>query len=153
MSELTPPPTRLRLFLAFTRVGLFGFGGAAALARQVVVEERRWLAERDYAELLPVGQILPGSGPSACPNLTEQHHRRTRRRRTPTGRNRAAERHPREFACGSGTRHARVTLRGGTERGKLAGTPPPSAGTRFVEITASCRPGGWPDIPIAIVSA
>ena len=85
MSELTPPPTRLRLFLAFTRVGLFGFGGAAALARQVVVEERRWLAERDYAELLPVGQILPGSGPSACPNLTEEHHRRTREAGRPPG--------------------------------------------------------------------
>jgi chromate transporter len=60
MTELAPPPTRLQLFLAFTRVGLFGFGGAAALARQVVVEERRWLGERDYAEMLAVGQILPG---------------------------------------------------------------------------------------------
>jgi chromate transporter len=60
MSELAPPPTRLQLFLAFTEVGLFGFGGAAALARSVIVERRRWLSERDYAEILAAGQVLPG---------------------------------------------------------------------------------------------
>jgi chromate transporter len=60
VTELTPPPTQLQLFLAFTRVGLFAFGGAGALARQVVVEERRWLSEQDYAEMLAVGQVLPG---------------------------------------------------------------------------------------------
>jgi chromate transporter len=60
MTDLAPPPTRLQLFLAFTRIGLLAFGGAAALARAVIVEERRWLAERDYAEMLAVGQVLPG---------------------------------------------------------------------------------------------
>jgi chromate transporter len=60
MTDLAPPPTRLQMFLAFTRVGLFSFGGAAAMARQVVVEEKRWLSERDYAEMLAAGQVLPG---------------------------------------------------------------------------------------------
>jgi chromate transporter len=60
MDDIAPPPTRLQLFLAFTRIGLLAFGGAAALSRAVVVQEKRWLAERDYAEILAVGQVLPG---------------------------------------------------------------------------------------------
>jgi len=60
MTELAPPPTRLQLFLAFTEIGLLGFGGAAALARSVIVERNRWMAEHDYAEILAVGQVLPG---------------------------------------------------------------------------------------------
>ena len=60
MTDLAPPPTRLQLFLAFTETGLLGFGGAAALARSIIVERRRWMTERDYAEILAVGQVLPG---------------------------------------------------------------------------------------------
>lgn len=51
---------RRDLFLAFLKVGLCGFGGVAAWAHRVVVEERRWLSDRAYAELLGLGQILPG---------------------------------------------------------------------------------------------
>lgn len=54
------PPTRAALFLGYAKIGLLGFGGVAAIARHVIVEERRWLSERDYAEVLAVGQILPG---------------------------------------------------------------------------------------------
>lgn len=54
------PPSRTDLFLGFLRIGLLGFGGVAAWARRVIVEERRWLSERDYAEILGLGQILPG---------------------------------------------------------------------------------------------
>ncbi|MBX9698630.1 MAG: chromate transporter [Acetobacteraceae bacterium] len=53
-------PGRADLFLGFLRIGLLGFGGVAAWARRVIVEERRWLSERDYAEVLGLGQILPG---------------------------------------------------------------------------------------------
>ncbi|MFL1462136.1 chromate transporter [Roseococcus sp. DSY-14] len=52
---------RLRdLFLGYARIGLLGFGGVAVIARHVIVEERRWLTERDYAEVLGLGQVLPG---------------------------------------------------------------------------------------------
>ena len=34
--------------------------GVAAWARRVIVEERRWLTEREYAEVLGLGQVLPG---------------------------------------------------------------------------------------------
>jgi chromate transporter len=56
----TCTPTQLDLFLGYLKVGLLGFGGVAVWSRRVVVEERRWLTEREYAELLGLGQILPG---------------------------------------------------------------------------------------------
>ncbi|HKO07921.1 MAG TPA: chromate transporter [Alphaproteobacteria bacterium] len=51
---------RMELFLAFLKIGLLGFGGVAPWARRVIVEERAWLSEEEYASLLGVGQILPG---------------------------------------------------------------------------------------------
>jgi chromate transporter len=59
-AETTRTPSRLDLFLGFLKIGLFGFGGVGAWSRHVIVEDRRWLTERDYAELLGLGQILPG---------------------------------------------------------------------------------------------
>ena len=56
----TTVPTRSELFLGYLKIGLLGFGGVAAWARRVIVEERRWLTEREYAEVLGMGQILPG---------------------------------------------------------------------------------------------
>lgn len=56
----TRPPSRAVLFLGFLQIGLFGFGGVGAWARRVIVAERRWLTEREYAEVLGLGQILPG---------------------------------------------------------------------------------------------
>jgi len=53
-------PTRTALFLGYLKMGLLGFGGVAAIARHVIVVERRWLTERDYAEIMGVGQVLPG---------------------------------------------------------------------------------------------
>lgn len=53
-------PTRSDLFAGYVKIGLLGFGGVAAIARHVIVVERRWLNERDYAELMGVGQLLPG---------------------------------------------------------------------------------------------
>ena len=49
------------LFFGFARIGLLGFGGVAPVARHVIVEERQWLDDRDYAAVLGVGQILPGA--------------------------------------------------------------------------------------------
>ncbi len=53
--------TRRGLFLVFLKIGLCGFGGVATWARRVIVEERAWLSEQDYAELLGVASILPGA--------------------------------------------------------------------------------------------
>ncbi len=46
--------------MGFLSIGLMGFGGVAAIARHVIVERRRWLSEQDYANILGVGQVLPG---------------------------------------------------------------------------------------------
>ena len=48
------------IFLAFTQISLSGFGGVHFWARHVLVERRRWLNDRDYVELLAMGQLLPG---------------------------------------------------------------------------------------------
>ncbi|HEY8564752.1 MAG TPA: chromate transporter [Beijerinckiaceae bacterium] len=59
-AKSAPPITPLQLFLAFGKAGLCGFGGVAPWAHRILVEERRWLDDKAYAELLGLGQILPG---------------------------------------------------------------------------------------------
>jgi chromate transporter len=52
--------SRTALFLGFLKIGMLGFGGIAPWARRVIVEERAWLDDGEYAALLGVGQVLPG---------------------------------------------------------------------------------------------
>jgi len=54
------PPTRAAIFAAFLKMGLLGFGGVLPWARRVLVEERSWMTEREFAELLGMCQVLPG---------------------------------------------------------------------------------------------
>jgi chromate transporter len=49
------------LFLAFLKIGLLGFGGVAPVSRHIMVEERAWLSDKEYASLLGIGQALPGA--------------------------------------------------------------------------------------------
>ncbi len=62
MSDTTgrPRPSVSALFFTYLRIGLIGFGGVNAWARRVLVEERRWVTEQEYAEVLGIGQVLPG---------------------------------------------------------------------------------------------
>ena len=55
-----PAISRTALFLGFAKIGLLGFGGVAPWARHVIVADRRWLSEAEYASILGVGQVLPG---------------------------------------------------------------------------------------------
>jgi len=52
------------LFLVFSKVGLCGFGGVAAWAHRILVDERRWYTDKQYADLLSVSSVLPG--PNIC---------------------------------------------------------------------------------------
>jgi chromate transporter len=52
--------SKRELFLGFLKIGLLGFGGIAPWARHVIIEERRWLTEKEFAAILGIGQILPG---------------------------------------------------------------------------------------------
>jgi chromate transporter len=54
------PIGKMELFLGFLKIGLLGFGGIAPWARHVIVEERGWLSEKEFASVLGIGQILPG---------------------------------------------------------------------------------------------
>lgn len=56
----THHPTLPELFMGYAKVGLLGFGGVGPIARHVIVAERKWLTEREYAEILGLGQVLPG---------------------------------------------------------------------------------------------
>jgi chromate transporter len=54
------PPGNGELFLGFLMLGLIGFGGVLPLARNMLVEDRRWLSGQQFTELLGLCQFLPG---------------------------------------------------------------------------------------------
>jgi chromate transporter len=56
----TAPPTLAGLFLGFTRVAAFAFGGVLPWARYVLVERRRWLTPEEFTDTLALSQLLPG---------------------------------------------------------------------------------------------
>lgn len=53
-------PSLLDLFLAFAGIAVMGFGGVLPWARRMLVERRRWLTADEFAEVLSLGQFLPG---------------------------------------------------------------------------------------------
>jgi chromate transporter len=57
-----PHISALTLFLTFSRITLSGFGGMPFWTRRTLVEHQRWLTEREFVELLALGQLLPGPG-------------------------------------------------------------------------------------------
>jgi chromate transporter len=50
----------LALFVAFLRVSLFGFGGGLVWARRIVLEQRRWIKEEEFTDILSLCQFMPG---------------------------------------------------------------------------------------------
>jgi chromate transporter len=54
------PVPLFALFFSFLKVSLCGFGGGLVWARRVVVEERRWMDEQQFAETLTLCQLMPG---------------------------------------------------------------------------------------------
>jgi chromate transporter len=52
--------SRTQLFTSFLKMGLLGFGGVLPWARRVLVDERRWLDDRAFAELIGLCQVMPG---------------------------------------------------------------------------------------------
>ncbi|MDB5814311.1 MAG: chromate transport protein ChrA [Rhodocyclales bacterium] len=53
-------PNRRQLFAGFFKTGISGFGGVLPHARRMLVDDRRWLTDRQFTELLSLGQTLPG---------------------------------------------------------------------------------------------
>jgi chromate transporter len=52
--------SRYTLFLTFSRITLSGFGGVTFWARRTLVERERWLTDKQFVELLTLGQLVPG---------------------------------------------------------------------------------------------
>jgi chromate transporter len=48
------------LFLGFLSISIRAFGGVLPWARQVLVEEKKWLNEREFTDTLSLCQFLPG---------------------------------------------------------------------------------------------
>lgn len=58
--EQVAAPTLRQLFLGFLGLGMMAFGGALPLAHRMLVEDKRWLNETEFTELLGLCQFLPG---------------------------------------------------------------------------------------------
>ncbi len=54
------PQSAAALFFAFNRLALRGFGGVLPWAQRTLVEEERWLSNREFVEMLALAQVLPG---------------------------------------------------------------------------------------------
>ncbi|SMC31604.1 chromate transporter [Polynucleobacter kasalickyi] len=54
------PESAKALFWALSMLALKGFGGVFPIARQVIVEERKWLTNKEFLEEWAVAQVLPG---------------------------------------------------------------------------------------------
>jgi chromate transporter len=50
------------LFIAGLKISLYGIGGGGGLvwARRIAVEERRWISEHDFADIVSLCQFMPG---------------------------------------------------------------------------------------------
>ena len=58
-------------FTAFLAVSLYGVGGGGGIvwARRIAVEKRRWISDRDFADIVSLCQFMPGPnivGISVC---------------------------------------------------------------------------------------
>lgn len=53
-------PSCSALLFGFFKIGISGFGGVLPYARHTIVEEKKWLDDRGFTEILSVGQLLPG---------------------------------------------------------------------------------------------
>jgi chromate transporter len=60
MSETRASPTLFSLFAGFFVVGICGFGGVLPWARRMIVDQRKWLTQAEFTEMLGLCQFLPG---------------------------------------------------------------------------------------------
>jgi chromate transporter len=61
MESQAPPTLSLRdLFTGFFAAGISGFGGVLPFARRIMVDQRRWLTDAEFADLFALCQFLPG---------------------------------------------------------------------------------------------
>ncbi len=59
-SEIADHVLLTSLFAAFLQVSLLGFGGGLVWAHRIVVEQRQWATEDEFADILSLCQFMPG---------------------------------------------------------------------------------------------
>jgi len=55
-----PRVTLPALFTTFLMVSMYGFGGPIVWARRIIVDQRGWLGDLEFADILGFCQFLPG---------------------------------------------------------------------------------------------
>ena len=63
MAHTTPASVGV-LFFTFTSLALQGFGGVLPVAQRILCEERAWLSQQEFLEMMAIAQVLPG--PNVC---------------------------------------------------------------------------------------
>lgn len=63
-NPLARPESLGELFVAFTFLALQGFGGVLAVSQRMLCDQKRWLTQEQFVEVLALGHVLPG--PSVC---------------------------------------------------------------------------------------
>ena len=58
--EPAPRVTLPALFTTFLTVSMYGFGGPIVWARRIIVDQRGWLGDLEFADILGFCQFLPG---------------------------------------------------------------------------------------------
>lgn len=58
------PASLGELFIAFTLLALQGFGGVLAVSQRMLCEQKRWLTQAQFVEVLAMSHVLPG--PNVC---------------------------------------------------------------------------------------
>src|ERR1700737_740533 len=50
------------LAIAFLKVALYGIGGGGGLvwARRIAADQRRWMSQQDFADIVRLGEFMPG---------------------------------------------------------------------------------------------
>ena len=62
----------LQLFYTFFKIGLFGFGGGAAMLSLIqfeIVENHAWITASEFTNMVAVSQITPGPLASTAPPM------------------------------------------------------------------------------------
>src|SRR5258706_14390811 len=59
-ASVPEPRSASDIFLTFARIGASGFGGVNFWIRRIVIQEKGWITDEEYLEVLALGQIIPG---------------------------------------------------------------------------------------------
>ncbi|MCD8338812.1 MAG: chromate transporter [Burkholderiales bacterium] len=58
--QLHYPKSCWELYWSFSLMAMQAFGGSTAIAQQFLVDQKKWLDQKGFLELLTVSQVLPG---------------------------------------------------------------------------------------------